>query len=77
MGGTCSTHIFNSNLYKNTLYSKEFYRFPWMERIQWGRILLEDFTVADLINKFPMFYVIRMFITMFTEVHPWPCPEPI
>jgi hypothetical protein len=71
IGGTYSTHTFYFILYQNALIANELCRFPWMEQIQASRILLENFTVADLIIKFPMFYVIRMFITIFTEVHLW------
>jgi hypothetical protein len=35
----------------------------------WGRVLLEKLIVAQIVRKFPTFYVAQRFITMFTGAH--------
>jgi hypothetical protein len=35
----------------------------------WGRVLVEKLIVAKLVKKFPAFYGIRRFITVFTRDH--------
>jgi len=37
----------------------------------WNRILLEKLLVTQLVKKFPAFYGIRKFITVFTRVRHW------
>jgi hypothetical protein len=37
--------------------------------IPWRRILLQNKTVIQLVNKFPAFYATRMFTTVFTTAH--------
>jgi hypothetical protein len=39
----------------------------------WSRVLLEKLTGSQLVKKFPEFYGIRKFITVFTSVAT--CPE--
>lgn len=38
---------------------------------QWSRGLFENLSVALLINKFPSFYRLRMFITVFSTADHW------
>jgi hypothetical protein len=37
----------------------------------WKRVLLEKITVTQLAKKFPAFYGIQMFNTVFTRTHHW------
>jgi hypothetical protein len=37
----------------------------------WRRVLLEKLIVAQLVNKFSVFYGIRSFITVFTRARHW------
>jgi hypothetical protein len=37
----------------------------------WSRVLLEKLIVAQPVKKFPAFYGIRRFITVFTRDHHW------
>jgi hypothetical protein len=38
----------------------------------WGKVLLEVLIVPRIVNKFPSFYRIQMFITVFTTARHWP-----
>jgi hypothetical protein len=43
----------------------------------WSRVVIEKLTVTHLVNKFPVFYGNRRFITVFTRArHCWPHPQP-
>jgi len=43
----------------------------WSKTTQWGKVLLENVTVAHLVEVFFAFYGNRRFITVFSRARPW------
>jgi hypothetical protein len=39
--------------------------------LSWSRVLLEKLIIAELVKKFPAFYITARFITVFTRARYW------